>query len=105
MARSTRTHCLIESVRQLPSLPARDDEVIEVGQCPPGVCPLSDNSGQSRILARDRLTANDPKRTSLIAPHMSAFDAVDGSYRRVSAVGMVAVDATRIEGEPQHANG
>ena len=28
------------------------------------VCPLLDNSGQSRILARDGLSANDPKRTS-----------------------------------------
>ena len=27
------------------------------------VCPLLDNSGQSRIVARDSLSANDPKRT------------------------------------------
>ena len=32
-----------------------------------------DNSGRSRILARDGLSANDTKRTSLVAPHMSAF--------------------------------
>ena len=29
------------------------------------VCLLSDNSGQSPILARDGLSANDPKRTYL----------------------------------------
>ncbi len=28
------------------------------------VCPLLDNSGQSRILARDGLSTNDPKRTT-----------------------------------------
>jgi hypothetical protein len=31
------------------------------------VCPLSDQSGQRWILARDALSANDPKRTS--GPH------------------------------------
>jgi hypothetical protein len=30
------------------------------------VCPLSYNSGQSRILVRDGLSANDPKRTSAL---------------------------------------
>src|SRR4029077_4471444 len=36
------------------------------GSCREGAdeCPLSDNSGQSLILARDGLSANDPKRTS-----------------------------------------
>jgi hypothetical protein len=27
------------------------------------ICPLSDNSGQRSIFARDGLSANDPKRT------------------------------------------
>jgi hypothetical protein len=33
-----------------------------------GVCPLLDQSGQSRILARDGLSAFDPKRTFFAPP-------------------------------------
>jgi hypothetical protein len=39
-----------------------------------GACPLSDKSGQRRILARDGLSANDPKRTSALH-FVKSFDA------------------------------
>ena len=41
------------------------------------VCPLSDNSGQSRIFARGSLSANDPKRT--LAVHCG--NGFDSPYR------------------------
>jgi hypothetical protein len=44
------------------------------------VCPLSDNSGQPWILARDGLSANDPKRT-LVAHCGNGFDAGFSLYR------------------------
>jgi len=37
-------------------------------------CPLLGNSGQSRILARDRLSAYGTKRTSPSELHVSASD-------------------------------
>jgi hypothetical protein len=44
--------------------PTRADEICRVLASEAArVCLLLDNSGQSRVLARDGLSANDPKRT------------------------------------------
>jgi len=61
------------------------------------ICPLSDNSGQRWILARDDLSANDPKRTTAQLNMSQPRRGGDNTIRhgKMEQIGPVAVVFTK----------